>query len=406
PPPFPTRRSSDLGRALAVAARSLGRRVDRHGALPARIRGRVHAPGGRRAGAGGRLGAQHPSAPVRFEPPAPGARQSRRQRLALLEHGAGRGIYRMGGGTGRSPRIAHCGRRSRHVGRSAAPRLRAFLHHGGAWHRPGPVPRPRTLRRQRRRHTLRARQEWTVRRRLRDRAQADGERRRSMKPIETRGVAGNRHQAIPRVLVVDDEADLRELLELTLVGMGLDVDCAADVAEAVRQLDAAEYALCLTDMRLPDGTGLELVERIAREHPNTPVAVITAYGSAENAVAALKAGAFDYLAKPVALESVRNLVRSAIRLPAATTATPAAPAEPPADPTARMLGVSAAVAEVRAQILRLARSMAPVAITGESGSGKELAARLVHEAGVRGDQPFIAVNCGAIPENLMEAEFF
>jgi len=227
-----------------------------------------------------------------------------------------------------------------------------------------------------------------------------------MKPIETRGVAGNRHQAIPRVLVVDDEADLRELLELTLVGMGLDVDCVADLAEAVRQLGTTEYALCLTDMRLPDGTGLELVERIARDHPNTPVAVITAYGSAENAVAALKAGAFDYLAKPVALESVRNLVRSAIRLPAAAPSIRSAPAEPPADPTARMLGVSSAVAEVRAQILRLARSMAPVAITGESGSGKELAARLVHEAGVRGDQPFVAVNCGAIPENLMEAEFF
>ena len=224
-----------------------------------------------------------------------------------------------------------------------------------------------------------------------------------MKPSEARAVAGGR-QAIPRVLVVDDEADLRELLELTLVGMGLDVDCAADIAEASRLLDAGDYALCLTDMRLPDGTGLELVERIAREHPNTPVAVITAYGSAENAVAALKAGAFDYLAKPVALESVRNLVRSAIRLPGATP--PAARPDGPADPTARMLGVSAAVADVRAQILRLARSMAPVAITGESGSGKELAARLVHEAGVRGDQPFVAVNCGAIPENLMEAEFF
>ncbi len=227
-----------------------------------------------------------------------------------------------------------------------------------------------------------------------------------MKPIESRGVAGNRQQAIPRVLVVDDEADLRELLELTLVGMGLDVDCVADIAQAGRQLDATDYALCLTDMRLPDGTGLELVERIARDHPNTPVAVITAYGSAENAVAALKAGAFDYLAKPVALESVRNLVRSAIRLPGATAATPAAPAGQPADPTARMLGVSKAVADVRAQILRRARSMAPVAISGEPGSGKELAARLVHEAGVRGEQPFVAVNCGAIPENLMEAEFF
>jgi two-component system response regulator PilR (NtrC family) len=224
-----------------------------------------------------------------------------------------------------------------------------------------------------------------------------------MKPTDQgQGTQAGR-QPIPRVLVVDDEADLRELLELTLVGMGLDVDSAADLDQAIGLLADHAYALCLTDMRLPDGTGLTLVERIAREHPNTPVAVITAFGSAENAVAALKAGAFDYLAKPVALDAVRNLVRSAIRLPGV----PAARAEgQPADPTARMLGDSAAVRDVRAQILRLARSMAPVAITGESGSGKELAARLVHEAGVRGDRPFVAVNCGAIPENLMEAEFF
>ena len=211
---------------------------------------------------------------------------------------------------------------------------------------------------------------------------------------------------VPRVLVVDDEKDLRELMELTLVGMGLDVDVAVDLSHARSLLAAQKYALCLTDMRLPDGNGLELVRLIGASSPETPVAVITAFGSAENAVAALKAGAFDYLAKPVALESVRNLVRSAIRLPAAAPSTRSAPAEPPADPTARMLGVSSAVAEVRAQILRLARSMAPVAITGESGSGKELAARLIHESGARARQPFVAVNCGAIPETLMEAEFF
>ncbi len=208
----------------------------------------------------------------------------------------------------------------------------------------------------------------------------------------------------PRVLVVDDEADLRELIELTLVGMGLDVDSAGTAAEARALIARGSYALCLTDMRLPDGNGLELVSLISSEHPETPVAVITAFGSAENAVAALKAGAFDYLAKPVALDALRNLVRSATQLPLAPAAHPGD--APDADPTSAMLGQSGAIRDVRAQILRLARSMAPVSITGESGSGKELAARLVHVAGPRARQPFVAVNCGAIPEQLMEAEFF
>jgi len=209
---------------------------------------------------------------------------------------------------------------------------------------------------------------------------------------------------VPRVLVVDDEADLRELLELTLVGMGLDVDCAGNLGDARALLARHPYALCLTDMRLPDGEGLALVDQIGREHPGTPVAVITAYGSAENAVAALKAGAFDYLSKPVALDSLRNLVRAAVQ-PAA--AAPAAPAGGETAGTLRqLLGDSDAMREVRASIARLARSMAPVAITGESGSGKELAARLLHDSGPRARQPFIAVNCGAIPENLMESEFF
>ena len=207
----------------------------------------------------------------------------------------------------------------------------------------------------------------------------------------------------PRVLVVDDEADLRELLELTLVGMGLDVDCAGSIAEAGSLLERQAYALCLTDMRLPDGDGLGLVATINRRFPQTPVAVITAYGSAENAVAALKAGAFDYLAKPVALDALRSLVRSAIQLPAQQ---PAAHAAAAPDPAWQLLGESAAMQEVRAQIQRLARSMAPVSIAGESGSGKELAARLIHLSGPRAAQPFVAVNCGAIPEALMEAEFF
>jgi len=210
---------------------------------------------------------------------------------------------------------------------------------------------------------------------------------------------------VPRVLVVDDEADLRELLELTLVGMGLDVDCAPDLARALAFLDAHDYALCLTDMRLPDGDGLQLVAAIQRREALPPVAVITAYGSTENAIAALKAGAFDYLAKPVALDSLRALVRSAIALPSGDAGA-APPAGPAGQCARRLLGDSPGMAEVRAQIHRLARSMAPVAITGESGTGKELAARLIHESGPRVARPFVAVNCGAIPETLMEAEFF
>ncbi|MYM72290.1 response regulator [Duganella sp. FT134W] len=207
----------------------------------------------------------------------------------------------------------------------------------------------------------------------------------------------------PRVLVVDDEADLRELLELTLLKMGLDVDSAATLGEARALLAGTEYQLVLTDMRLPDGLGLELVREIAAACKNTPVAVVTAFGSADNAVVALKAGAFDYISKPVALDQLRLMVQSALRLNAA----PAAGQAPAASPMAsRLRGESAVIQALRAQIARLARSMAPIAINGESGSGKELAAREIHAQSSRAAQPFIAVNCGAIPEALMEAEFF
>ncbi|QJD89833.1 sigma-54-dependent Fis family transcriptional regulator [Duganella dendranthematis] len=207
----------------------------------------------------------------------------------------------------------------------------------------------------------------------------------------------------PRVLVVDDEADLRELLELTLLKMGLDVDSAATLGEARALLAGTEYQLVLTDMRLPDGLGLELVREIAAACKNTPVAVVTAFGSADNAVVALKAGAFDYISKPVALDQLRLMVQSALRL----NAEPAAGQAPAAAPTAsRLRGESAVIQALRAQIARLARSMAPIAINGESGSGKELAAREIHAQSSRAAQPFIAVNCGAIPEALMEAEFF
>jgi two-component system response regulator PilR (NtrC family) len=209
----------------------------------------------------------------------------------------------------------------------------------------------------------------------------------------------------PRILIVDDEADLRELLDITFLKMGLDSDCAATLAEARNYLTRNAYAMVLTDMRLPDGLGIELVREVAASYRNTPIAVITAFGSADNAVAALKAGAFDYLSKPVALDQLRVMVQSALKLAPATTAAVAAPSTA-AGPALRLLGESEALRNVRTQIVRLARSMAPVAITGESGSGKELAARDIHAQSARSDKPFVAVNCGAIPEALMEAEFF
>lgn len=209
----------------------------------------------------------------------------------------------------------------------------------------------------------------------------------------------------PRVLVVDDESDLRELLEITLVKMGLDVDSAQDLERARACLAQNEYALVLTDMRLPDGLGIELVEEITTQYKNTPVAVITAYGSADNAVVALKAGAFDYLSKPVGLEQLRVMVRSALRIHQGNMDAQSNK-QIPAPVSLRLMGQSEAIQSLRAQIVKLARSMAPVAVSGESGSGKELAARDIHAQSARSDKPFIAVNCGAIPEALMEAEFF
>lgn len=203
---------------------------------------------------------------------------------------------------------------------------------------------------------------------------------------------------LSRVLVVDDEPDIRELIDLTLSRMGLAADCAASVGEAKEFLAEGGYQLCLTDMRLPDGDGLSLVRHISEHHSETPVAVITAFGSTENAVAALKAGAFDYLAKPVGLEQLRALVKSALSLPEKGAGA--------GTPMQALIGDSAAMQQVRATIDKLARSQAPIYISGESGSGKELAARLIHTQSARSHAPFVPVNCGAIPENLMESEFF
>ncbi|MBY0270615.1 MAG: sigma-54 dependent transcriptional regulator [Burkholderiales bacterium] len=211
--------------------------------------------------------------------------------------------------------------------------------------------------------------------------------------------------ATGQVLVVDDEADIRELLGITLLRMGLEPHCAGSVSEALSLLGCNSFELCLTDMRLADGDGLSIVEHITKNHPSLPVAVITAHGSAENAVAALKAGAFDYLGKPVSLDQLRALVRSALKLPR--------PGGERQDPDAHpgsgapsLIGDSPLMVQARQMIDKLARSQAPVQIRGESGSGKELAARRIHLNGARREGPFLAVNCGAIPENLMESEFF
>ncbi|MNF34315.1 Transcriptional regulatory protein ZraR [compost metagenome] len=201
-----------------------------------------------------------------------------------------------------------------------------------------------------------------------------------------------------RALIVDDEPDIRELLEITLGRMKLDTRSARNLKEAREWLARESFDLCLTDMRLPDGTGLELVQHIQQRHPLVPVAMITAYGSLDTAVNALKAGAFDFLTKPVDLGRLRELVNTALRL-----RTPE-DGEPPVD--GRLQGSSPPMNTLRKQIQKLARSQAPVYISGESGSGKELVARLIHEQGPRADRPFVPVNCGAIPSELMESEFF
>ncbi|MBS0542855.1 MAG: sigma-54-dependent Fis family transcriptional regulator [Proteobacteria bacterium] len=199
------------------------------------------------------------------------------------------------------------------------------------------------------------------------------------------------------VLVVDDEEDIRELLELSLLRMGLACDAAGSVAEAREQLARRRYRLCLTDMRLPDGDGLELVEYIQGHLPGLPVAVITAYGSIETAIRALKLGAFDFVTKPVELKALRELVTHALKL------------EPKIAPLAAgrsLIGHSPAFEQLRAQIEKLARNQAPVFIRGESGTGKEVIARLIHGLGARAAGPFVPVNCGAISPELMESEFF
>ena len=203
----------------------------------------------------------------------------------------------------------------------------------------------------------------------------------------------------PAVLVVDDEPDLCELLSITLERMNLSPRTAASVAEAQRMLKTERFDLCLTDMQLPDGDGLDLVKWIQQNSPNVPVAVITAHGNMEIAVRALKLGAFDFVSKPLDLPGLRKLVATAIKLSDAKDGDTGIYGP-------RLLGTSATMQHLREMIARVARSQAPVHIFGESGTGKELVAKLIHESGPRRDGPFVPVNCGAIPTELMESELF
>ncbi|TAL91815.1 MAG: sigma-54-dependent Fis family transcriptional regulator [Rhodanobacter sp.] len=205
------------------------------------------------------------------------------------------------------------------------------------------------------------------------------------------------------VLVIDDERDIRELLTITLGRMDLRVEAVGTVGEARRALTENTYDLCFTDMRLPDGNGQEIIELIAQTCPDTPVAMITAYGNVDAAVNALKAGAFDFVSKPVDIQMLRGLVRTALRLAEEKRDGGAAKA---GETSSRLIGDSAVMQQVRATITKLARNQAPVYIAGESGVGKELVARLIHEQGPRASGPFMPVNCGAIPSELMESEFF
>ena len=199
----------------------------------------------------------------------------------------------------------------------------------------------------------------------------------------------------PLALVIDDEPDICELLSLTLGRMDIDTVVAGDVAGAKQALESRQFDICLTDMRLPDGDGLDLVAWMQKNATGVPVAVITAHGNVETAVQALKLGAFDFISKPLDLNNLRNVVGNAIKLGE----------EAPSEPS-RLLGESPAMQKLREMIDRVARSQAPIHISGESGTGKELVARLIHESGPRNDGPFVPVNCGAIPTELMESEFF
>ena len=199
----------------------------------------------------------------------------------------------------------------------------------------------------------------------------------------------------PRALVVDDEPDIRELIEITLERMDVATTAVANLGDAYAAAKKSPFNLCLTDMRLPDGNGIDFIRHMHQHHPGVPVAMITAHGNMSSAIEALKAGAFDFVSKPVDLQVLRNLVGTALKL-----------GDRAAISNRSLIGDAASMHDLRNTIAKLARSQAPVYVSGESGTGKELAARMIHEQGPRADQPFVPVNCGAIPEELMESELF
>jgi two-component system response regulator PilR (NtrC family) len=203
----------------------------------------------------------------------------------------------------------------------------------------------------------------------------------------------------PRALIIDDEPDIRELLSITLERMNLEVTTAGTTTAGLNALRSGTFALCLTDMKLPDGDGLSIVEWIQKNKPHTPVAVITAHGNVETAVRALKLGAFDFISKPLDLAALRRLIAATLKLGESGERASEIPA-------IKLLGRSRAMEQLREMIERVSRSQAPVHIYGESGTGKELVAHLIHNAGARRDGPFVPVNCGAIPSELMESELF
>jgi two-component system response regulator PilR (NtrC family) len=204
-----------------------------------------------------------------------------------------------------------------------------------------------------------------------------------------------------KALIIDDEPDIRDLIQITLERMDIDCACAATFSEAITLLEQQEFHFCLTDMKLPDGNGMDLIALAQKKYTKMPIAMITAFGNMETAIAALKSGAFDFIAKPIDLTRLRNVVTAALKLTEVPLASHVCKSN-----SVRLIGQSAAMAKLNNHIEKVARTQAPIFIHGPSGTGKELVSQLIHSLGVRRDQPFIAVNCGAIPRDLMESEFF